>query len=202
MWGHYFFVFLGSFLVDVVPFPLPPAFTVMVYFQMKYNLNIWTVVLIGVPASILGRTILTLYIPYVSDRIFSKAKNEDVRFLGNKLKEKGWKSHAFVLAYSLMPLPTTPLFIAGGMARMKWYMMIPAFTIGKFASDLTAVWLGKYAAENTERLLEGIISWKSITGMIVGLLLVCALIFVDWRTLLINKKLRLKFHVWAEKVKL
>jgi membrane protein DedA with SNARE-associated domain len=191
----YLLVFLGSFLVDLFPIPLPPAFTVMIFLQAKYDLNIWLVILCGVPGSILGRLLLTLYAPYVSNKIFTKDKNDDVEYLGKKMKQKGWKGHLFVLAYSLMPLPTTPLFLGAGMARLKPYYIIPAFTIGKIVSDTTAVLIGDYAVKNTSDILQGMLSWKSISGFALGLLLVFALIFFDWRSLLLEKKFRLKFKV-------
>ncbi len=196
MWWQYLLVFIGGFLVDVAPVPLPPAFTIMVLLQIIFNLNIWAVIGIGVAGSVLGRYILTLYIPKLSGRIFKQAKNEDVQFLGEKLKEKGWKGPAAILVYSLLPLPTTPLFIAGGMAKMKpWYIIAP-FIVGKFISDTIAVLLGKYAAENTEHLVHGMVNWKSITGLVIGLVLLFALLFIDWRTLLQDKKFSLKFHIW------
>jgi membrane protein YqaA with SNARE-associated domain len=196
MFWQYLLVFIGSFVVDVFPIPLPPAFTVMVFFQILFKLNIWAVIFIGVGGSILGRYLLTLYIPKISGKLFKPAKNEDVQFLGKKMKEKGWKSQVFILLYSLLPLPTTPLFIAGGMAKMKPYYIIPMFTVGKFTSDMLAVLLGKYAAENTGKLIHGMISWQSITGLAIGFLLVFALLFIDWRSLLQEKKFRIKFDIW------
>jgi membrane protein DedA with SNARE-associated domain len=154
------------------------------------------VIIVGVTGSIIGRLILTLYIPTVADRIFRQDKNDDIRFLGNKLKTKGWKSQLFILFYTLMPLPSTPLFVAGGIARMKPYFIIPAFTAGKFISDSVAVFMGKYAAENAETILNGLLSWKSIVGVSLGLLLLAALIFIDWRSLLREKKFRLRFNIW------
>jgi membrane protein DedA with SNARE-associated domain len=189
-------VFIGSMAVDIVPFPLPPAFTIMVLLQIVFKLNIWVVVIIGVAGSIAGRYILTLYIPKLSGKIFKAAKNEDVQYLGKKLKEKGWKSQAAILVYSLLPLPTTPLFIAGGMAKMKPYYIIPAFFVGKLVSDTVAVFMGRYAAENTEKLVHGMVNWKSIVGLVLGLLLIGALLFIDWRTLLQKHKLTLKFKIW------
>ena len=196
MWWQYLLVFVGALLVDVVPFPLPPAFTVMIFLQITFHLNIWAVIAIGVTGSIIGRYILTLYIPMVSTRIFNHAKNEDVQYLGKKMKAKGWKGKVLILVYSLMPLPTTPLFIAGGMAKMKPYDIIPPFIIGKFISDTAAVFMGKYAAENVGDLVHGLVSWKSITGLALGLLLICALLFIDWRALLQQKKFQLKFKIW------
>ena len=196
MWWQYILVFVCSCAVDILPVPLPPAFTLMVALQIIFHLNIWAVIFIGVAGSILGRYILTLYIPRIASRIFKPSKNEDVQYLGAKMKEKGWKSQAAILVYSLLPMPTTPLFIAGGMAKMKPYYIIPAFFVGKLTSDTVAVFMGKYAAENTENLLKGLVSWQSIVGLIVGLLLIFALLFIDWRSLLQHRKFKLRFMIW------
>jgi membrane protein DedA with SNARE-associated domain len=196
MWWHYLLVFIGAFLFDVVPFPFPPAFTIMIFLQIMFDLNIWWVIVIGVSGSILGRYILTLYIPFLAGKIFKRTKNEDVEFLGNKMKEKGWRSQMVIIAYSLLPLPTTPLFLAGGMAKLKPLYIIPAFFIGKFISDAVTVHLGKYASEHTKSILEQAFSWKSITSLVAGLLLICALLFIDWRSLIQKKKFQMKFKIW------
>ncbi|MEI6586451.1 MAG: hypothetical protein WCL56_10205 [Sediminibacterium sp.] len=192
----YWYVFFACVAVDIVPLPLPPAFVVMVYLQIHYHLNVWMVISIGVVGSVIGRYILTLYIPKIAHRLFNPAKNEDVQFLGRKLKEKGWKSQLAILTYSLLPLPTTPLFIAGGMAKMKPYLIIPAFIIGKFTSDSIAVFMGKYAAENASSVIDGIISVKSAIGLVFGILLLFAFLFIDWRSWVQEKKFRINFKIW------
>lgn len=196
MWWQYALVFLGTLLVDITPLPLPPAFTLMIFLQITFDLPVWPVIIIGVLGSMLGRYILTLYIPLLSNRIFKKDKNEDIQFLGNKLKTKGWKSQLFILLYTLMPLPSTPLFVAGGIAKMKPLYILPAFFVGKFISDSIAVLMGKFAAENTQQLFSGLLSWKSIAGLITGLFFIFILVFIDWRSLIQEKKLRLKFKIW------
>jgi membrane protein DedA with SNARE-associated domain len=196
MWWKYLLVFMGALIMDITPLPLPPAFTVMIFFQIKFHLDIWLVVIIGVAGSVLGRYVLTLYIPGLSARIFTKTKNEDVQFLGNKMKTRGWKSQLFILLYTLMPLPSTPLFIAGGMAKMKPRYLIPCFIAGKFISDFAAVFTGKYAAENTANLLHGLLSWQSAAGLVAGLLFIFSLLFINWHVLLLEKKLRFSFHIW------
>ena len=168
----------------------------MILLQIYFNLDVWTVIVVGVACSVTGRYILTLYIPRVAGVLFNPTKNEDVRFLGEKLKAKGWKSHLAIFTYSLLPLPTTPLFIAGGMAKMKPYYIIPGFIAGKFISDSISVFAGKYTTENMPELLSGTLSWKSISSLIIGFLLIFALLFIDWRTMLEQKKFRLKFNIW------
>ncbi|HZK95016.1 MAG TPA: hypothetical protein VFC67_12480 [Prolixibacteraceae bacterium] len=196
MWWQYLLVFIGSLFFDVVPVPFPPAFTIMIFLQILFDLNIWLVITIGVVGSILGRYILTLYIPLLAGRIFKQSKTEDVEFLGKKMKEKGWKSQVLIIAYSLLPLPTTPLFLAAGMAKIKPLYIIPAFFIGKFTSDAITVNIGKYAAEHTHGILEEALSWKTIASLLVGLFLICLLLFVDWRSLIQKKKFQMKFMIW------
>jgi membrane protein YqaA with SNARE-associated domain len=196
MWWQYLLVFAGAFLFDVVPIPFPPAFSIMVPLQILFGLNTWLVIVIGVAGSIIGRFVLTLYIPLLADKIFKPEKNKEVQFLGKKMSEKGWKSQLIIVAYSLLPLPTTPLFLAGGMARIKPIQIIPAFFIGKFISDSVAVHLGKFASKNFDGIINASLSWKSITGLVVGLVLICALLFIDWFSLLEKKKFKLNFKIW------
>lgn len=196
MWWQYCLVFLGALLFDIVPFPFLPAFTIMIFLQLYFHLNLWACIFIGVAGSILGRYILTLYIPYISDSYFKPSKNKDIIFLGKKLKEKGWKSQLVIVAYSLLPLPTTPLFVAAGMSRISPLYIIPAFFIGKFTSDTVALSMGKFASENVKTLKENIFSWQSITGLAGSLLLLGALLFIDWRTLIQKKKFVLKFKIF------
>lgn len=195
MWP-YCLVFIGAFLFDVVLFPFLPAFTVMVFLQVRYGLAIWPVLLIGVAGSILGRYLLTLYIPALSGKYFKPAKNEDVKFLGEQLKAKGWKSQLFIVAYSLLPLPTTPLFLAGGLARISPRFIIPAFFVGKLSSDAVAVSMGHYASQNIGSLRAGLLSWQSIAGLLGSGLLLGALLFINWRSLLQNRKLVLNFQIF------
>ena len=195
MWWQYLLVFAGSFMFDVVFFPFLPAFTIMVFLQIMFGLNIWLVIVIGVFGSIAGRYVLTLYIPFMAERVFKRSKNADVEFLGEEMKKKGWKSQMVIIAYSLLPLPTTPLFLAGGMAKIKPLYIIPAFFVGKFISDAITVHLGRYASENAKSMLDEALSWKSVTSLVVGLLLLSALLFIDWRSLIQKKKFRLKFKI-------
>ena len=192
----YLFVFLGAFLFDVVPFPFLPAFTVMIFLQVRYGLPMWPVLFIGVAGSILGRYLLTLYIPALSGKYFKPAKNEDVQFLGEQLKARGWKSQLFIVAYSLLPLPTTPLFLAGGMARIAPRYIIPAFFVGKLTSDSVAVSMGRYASQNLGSLRAGLLSWESILGLLGSGLLLGVLLFIDWRSLIQKRQFVLNFRIF------
>jgi membrane protein YqaA with SNARE-associated domain len=195
MWP-YIAVFFASAVVDLVPFFGPPAWTVMVLLQWRYDLDIWWVLFMGVPGSTLGRYLYSQYIPYLSDKILSKQKSEDIRFIGERIGHKGWQVQAFVLLYTLMPLPSTPLFTAAGIAKIRPLQILPAFFVGKFTSDAIMVFTGDYAVKNAADIAVGAISWKSIAGTLVGFIPFFLFLFIDWRLFLQEKKLRLKFNIW------
>ena len=195
MWWLYVLVFLGALLFDIVPFPFLPAFTIMLFFQIIFHLNVWLVIVAGVAGSVLGRYILLLYAPLIAKKYLKVSKNEDIQFLGKKMKENKWKGQMVILAYSLLPLPTTPLFLGAGISKLKARYIIPWFLIGKFTSDTIALHAGKYASENTQSIIENALSWKSITSFVLGLLLLFCLFFIDWRTLIQEKKLVFNFKI-------
>jgi len=195
MWWQYLLVFLGALLFDIVPFPFPPAFTIMMFLQIIFKLNVWLVIVIGVIGSVLGRYILLLYAPILAGKYLNTSKNNDIQLLGDKMQENKWKGQMIVLAYSLLPLPTTPLFLAAGISRLKAVYIIPAFVIGKFTSDTIALFLGAYAAANAQNIFDNAMSWQSIASLLLGLFLLFCLFFVDWRTLIYTKKLVFNFKI-------
>ena len=188
-------VFVGALLFDIVPFPFLPAFTIMILLQISFHLNIWLVIIAGVLGSVIGRYILILYTPSISNKYFKKSKNDDVQFLGTKMKENKWKGQIIVLAYSLLPLPTTPLFLAAGMSKLNAKYIIPAFFIGKFTSDTFVVYAGKYASENAHNIMQDALSWKSVASILFCLFLLFCIFFIDWRSLIQKKKLVWKFKI-------
>jgi membrane protein YqaA with SNARE-associated domain len=192
----YFLVFICSLLVDLLPFFGPPAWIVMVFFQMKYGLNIWSVLAAGVAGSVIGRYILSLYMPYLSDRFINAQKKIDIEFIGKKISDSSWKVQVFVVLYSLVPLPTTPLFTAAGIAKVKPLYFVPAFIVGKFTSDMIMVLSGDYAAKNIVSITEGMLSWKSVAGAGVGIFMILAFLGIDWRTLIMHNRLKLNFNIW------
>ena len=196
MWWEYALVFCGALIVDITPFPLPPAFTVMVFFQTVFGLPFLPVVILGVAGSAVGRIILAYYIPVVADHVLKPEKNEGIRLLGEKIKTKGFKAQLFILVYTLLPLSSTPLFIAGGIARIKPFYIIPAFIVGKFTTDSIALMMGKYAVENTDSFLMSTISWQSGVTLLLFFLLMLSLLFIDWRALILHNKFQLKFNIW------
>jgi membrane protein YqaA with SNARE-associated domain len=197
MWWAYLLVFLGTMIVDLTPLPLPPAFTLMILLQSVFHLDIWPVIALGVIGSAVGRYLFSLYIGRLSDRVLMPEKVKDIQYLGGKLGGSALRSQGFTLFYTLLPVSSTPLFVTAGIARLRPLHIIPAFMVGKFVSDALAVHMGHFVITNSRNLATWNLSPETLFGLVAYALLLMALLFIDWRTLLMHKKLRLKFQVWA-----
>ena len=192
----YLAVFAASLVCDLLPFIGPPAWTVMVFFLMRYDLNPWLVLMVGVPASTVGRYLLTLYIPRLSEHVMTRRKNDELKLLGKKLSQKLWRAWTFILGYTLLPVPTTPLFTAAGIAHVTPLTVLPPFFVGKLISDAFMVFTGRYAAANAGDILHGTFSPKTIIGTLVGLIVLVLFLFVDWFSVFLKHRLAFKFHIW------
>ena len=192
----YLWVFLASLTVDLVPIIGPPAWTVMVLLLVKFELNPWLVLAAGVPGSVLGRYVLSLYTPWLSKKVIKRRKSEEFEFVGRKLKQKLWQSWTFVFLYSVSPLPTTPLFSAAGLAKINPIQIVPPFFVGKFISDAVMLFTGREAFSSLTELFEGTVSTKGIITAVLSVLVICAFVFLDWRELLQRKRLRFNIHIW------
>ena len=191
MW--YLAVFLASLIVDLIPLVAPPAWVFMVFFMLKFHLNPWLVLVVGVVGSTLGRYIFSLYVPKIADKLIKRQKQADMEYMGNKLSQSLWQSWLFVFLYTVTPLSSSALFTAAAVAKVKAVRTVPPFFFGKFLSDAFMVFTGSYAMQN---LKGGLFSMQGIIFMVLGLVIIGAFLFVDWRILLQQKKLRFNFRIW------
>jgi len=192
----YLFIFLGSLAVDLIPVVAPPAWTVMAFLLVKYHLNLWLVLALGVPGSALGRYFFSLYIQTFSDKVITRQKKEELRYLGKKLDRRWWQAWLLVFGYTLSPLSTTALFTAAAITKVPVLHLIPPFLAGKFISDATMVMAGRYAAGSLTDLLHGTLGWKSLLTGAITLLLTAAFLFIDWHALLVKKNIKFNFSIW------
>lgn len=192
----FFWAFLIGVVVDSIPIFAPPAWSLLVILIVKCHANPWGVVAFGVAGSTLGRYILSLYIPKVSAKFLNRAENNNLKYIGEKFDQSFWKSGLFVFLYTLTPLSTTTLFTAAGIGHANPLAILPAFALGKFISDAIMIFSAQYAAGDITDLFHGKLSPKTVIGAVLALILVGALLFIDWQSLIEKKKLKLRFRIW------
>ena len=195
MW-MYLAVFFSALAVDLIPVIAPPAWTLMVFFLVKFHLNPWVVLVAGVSGSTLGRYLFSLYVPKIADRLIKRRKREELEFMGKKLSQKPWQSWLFVFIYTLTPLSTTALFTAAALAKVKAGRTVPPFFVGKFISDAVMIFTGRYAVLNLNEIMHGAFSVKGISTILVTLVVTGGFLFVDWRALLEKRRFKFNFKIW------
>src|SRR5215211_1125550 len=168
----YLAAFAAALLVDTVPVFAPPAWTILAFIIVKWKPNPWGIIAAGAIGSVIGRYILTLYMPRVSGRIFRRRENDNLSFLGKKLGGRFWHVNTFVMLYAMSPLSTTALFTAAGMAHVNPWNILPGFAIGKFLGDAWVILMAKVTADEATDLLHGHVSWQMALTAAAGLLLI------------------------------
>ncbi len=137
-----------------------------------------------------------MIIPWLGRKTLGRDKEADLRYLGKRLTQKGWAAFLFIFLYSLLPLSTTALFTAAGLARVRKIFVLPPFFLGNLIGDGFLLVSGKATVRSVGDLFKGSWSVKDIGIMAVGLLVVLALLVVDWRTLLQKRTLKWNWTFW------
>src|SRR3954465_11259183 len=172
MWP-YLFVFVAALAVDTIPIFAPPAWILLVVLLVKFKLNPWLTVAIGVTGSTIGRYVLTRYIPRISSSLVNRREDANLRYIGGRIAKAKWSSSIFVFLYTLTPLSTTALFTAVAMARIKRPLhFLAPFFLGRLITDGVLVFSGKYASANLRDLLHGEANLKNIVTLIAGLVVI------------------------------
>ena len=194
----YLAAFGAALLVDTIPVFAPPAWTILAFMIIKWKLNPWGIIATGALGSVIGRYLLTLYMPSVSARILRPSENDNLSFLGKKLGGRFWRANLFVMLYAISPLSTTALFTAAGLAHVNPWNILPGFAIGKFIGDAWVILTAKVTADEATSLMHGQVSWQTALTAGAGLLLISGVLVIDWRQLLGHKKFRLNFKIWKQ----
>lgn len=169
----------------------------MLFIMIKFELNPYFVVLIGTMGTVCGRIVFMTYIiPWFGKKTLGVNKKSDLKFLGEKLSQKGTLIFVFVFIYSILPLSTTALFMATALAKIKKRLVVPPFFFGNLIGDGLLLVSGRYAVDHFSDFYKDSLSVKNVLLLMFGLLFVTLFLFIDWHQLLENKKIRLKLKFW------
>lgn len=192
----YAILFLAILISNLIPVFVPPTWTIIVFAVNYDDLSIPLVILIAVVSATLGRLFLMQYIEWFSHKVFNRWEEDNLKFLGEKVGKGPKKDFLFFFLYSITPLPTNELFLAASLAKMPRFPIILGFFCGRSISYSILAYSSVYVLKDFEGLFSGNITVENVTTALVSLLTLFALIFLDWRALLSQKKLRLNFNIW------
>jgi hypothetical protein len=183
-------------LVNLAPAFVPPTWTVLVYFIIKYHLYLPYVVLCGVTAATFGRYLLSKYIDLIAHLLFNSRQIENISYLGMRLGKTQLANFLFTFMYSLTPLSTTALFVAAGIAEVKLKMVLLGFFCGRLISYTILGLSARALSKNVMAMADGGLNVENIIAVVLTLLVFFVFVFIDWKALFEKKKIRLHFDVW------
>jgi membrane protein YqaA with SNARE-associated domain len=192
---EYITLFIMVFLVNVVPEFAPPTWTVMSPFIFLPEIDVFYVILITITGATMGRFILLFYIEKIGNNIFNKWQKDNLNYIGSKIGRTDMQNLLFVFLYSLTPLSTGALFIVAGLAKLKKTVTLIGFFFGRLISYSVIAYSVKYGIDLIGASRKISMSEFMITSMITVSALLF-LIFIDWKTLIEEKKFHFNFKIW------
>jgi hypothetical protein len=175
------------FLVSAVPAFMPPAWAVLSFCYVEFGLPLLPLTVGGALAAALGRTLLAAGSARFRGWV-ARGREADVAALHDYLAERGRGVFWGTFLYSVSPLPTNDLFIAGGIvgARRSW--MIAGCWAGCAVNYTFWVWVAGHAVDSLAGLFEpSQHGWLALIAQLLGVLFAVLLIRLPWHRWLIRR---------------
>jgi membrane protein YqaA with SNARE-associated domain len=193
---HYLILFVASVAVDAIPVIGPPAWVIMVFMLVKFDLSPWIALAACVFGSCLGRYLQLLFLPKAAKTLMKRYKTDDLAFLGRKLQQRTLRCWGFVFLHAVTPLPTTALFTAAALAKVPAHKIMVPFFVAKTLSDGAMLLAGVYAVRHAQEVMSSWFSFRSLVGALLAVGLIALFFSVDWHLLLQKRKFALRLKFW------
>jgi hypothetical protein len=180
----YFGIFLLVFVLNTVPFFMPPTWIVLstVYFLFPQQFNPLLLALTGAFASTFGRVILCR-IGAVSRKLMSENRKTSMDRAGQALRSKKYGGLILTFLYALTPLPSNAFFLIMGTMRCHFFTIFLGFWLGRLISyEITIT-----AAGVAYSSLAVVLASQTQAVILVDCLAILSMIifaFIDWEKLI------------------
>lgn len=181
------YVLLASIVLglNTIPAFMPPTWTVLAFFVIKYNLELLPVVLIGATFATLGRVILASISGKYFRRFLSNDSKDNYTSLGKYLDSHEHITIPLVLLYSFSPISSNYIFIAAGLTKMRLKLLAGSFFVGRLISYTFWVYTTHKLSDNlTDLFGRHFARTGSIILELVGLLIIFLIGKIAWKKIL------------------
>lgn len=164
---------------------MPPTWSVLAFFYLRYHLQFIPTVIIGATAATLGRIILATLVKLYLRPIIPKRAMENYTALGNYLKRNKKLTVPLLLTYAFFPIPSNDVYITAGLANLDLKLIAFSFFCGRLVSY--AFWVG--LAYRTSKSLNHIFAAHfskggAIIGELIGFGLIILIGSINWKKVL------------------
>lgn len=195
MWGA-IVLFVTVFVLNLIPAFAPPTWMVFSFIGFRYPLlNVTLLAIVGALAATAGRLLLAKFSRLIiRQRFLSAASKENIDAIRSGLEGKKKLTFGVFLFYAFSPLPSNYLFVAYGLTNMELKLIAAPFFLGRsvsyafwgHSSAAASRWLGMESSD-----LLSYLSVYFVATQCLLLYLIYLFTRVDWRSLFMERKLRL-----------
>src|SRR5665213_4246125 len=187
-------LFAVVFILNVIPAFAPPTWLVFSFVGFQYPLlNGVEVALIGALAATLGRLMLAvLSRVIVRGKFLSESTKQNIDAIKLGLQGKRKLTFGLLLFYAFSPLPSNYVFIAYGLTALDLKLIAVPFFLGRSVSY--SFWRITSSAMARKLDIDSAGTWPYLSAYFIAtqiafLCLVYLFTKIDWKVLLIEKKL-------------
>lgn len=192
----YLVVFAAVYILNCIPAFAPPTW--MVLSLVGFNHPLFNPLVLAMAAAIaatLGRISLArLSQILIRNKLLNDKTRANIDVLKLTLETRRNQTMGGLLLFSFTPLPSNYLFIAYGLTALPIKLIALPFFIGRYISYAVWIFLGQEAYKSLDinaGLIGGYLGGYFILSQIGFMLLVYLFTRIDWRAMLVEKKLKL-----------
>jgi hypothetical protein len=190
-----FLLFLVVFLLNVIPAFAPPTWMVFSFIGFSYPEHERVLLaVVGAMAATAGRLCLAkMSRAIIRRRILGETSRTNIDALKGKLHQRKKLTFSLFLFYALTPLPSNYLFIAYGLTLMDLKWIAVPFFLGRVASYSLWSFTGSAVARRIPLESTEAMPYLGVYFLVSqALLLFAVYVFtrIDWRSVLVEKKLK------------
>jgi hypothetical protein len=188
-------LFVIVFILNLIPAFAPPTWMVFSYLGFRApDSNVALLAVIGAGAATLGRTTLArLAHVLIRQRFLSEGTKQNIDSIREGLERRRKLTFSVFLFYALSPLPSNYVFIAYGLTTMQLRIIAIPFFLGRVVSyalwGLTSSAVARRISLESDETLPYLGVYFVLTQLFL-LWLIYLFTKIDWRALLVEKKLR------------
>lgn len=183
----YLILSIFIFGINVVPFFMPPTWTILAFFHLHYKLEVIPTVVIGALAATAGRVLLAALSRNILRPFLPKKTKENFRYLGKFVNSHEQLTIPVIIMYAFLPIPSNQVYIAAGLAGVNLWLIAFSFFIGRLISY--SFWIGA-AHIIYHRLGDVFLRHYSNTKFIAvetsGIILLIAISLIPWKKIIIK----------------
>lgn len=146
-WGLYLLVPVVVLAVNLLPAFGPPTWALLVYFRLRWSLDVVALVALGALGAGTGRLLLGLASRRLGDRL-SATRRARLEAVSARVGHGRAKGVVALGLFALSPIPSAQLFEAAGVLRLALVPLTAAFFLGRLVS-YSAYLAGASATQGT-----------------------------------------------------